>query len=100
MNNNESSPTGTIAQLGERATEVRKVAGSIPARPTFFMFPLGERATEVRKVAGSIPARPMFLHLSWESVRLKFFQYSQGRWFDPGSSHFFLFASISWGCFR
>ena len=27
---------GTIAQLGERATEVRKVAGSIPARPISF----------------------------------------------------------------
>ncbi|KAJ5519251.1 hypothetical protein N7453_001673 [Penicillium expansum] len=78
---------GTIAQLGERATEVRKVAGSIPARPiTFCIFPhtahgkmtsiwpslfipdgtiaqLGERAIEVRKVAGSIPARPIiFLH--------------------------------------
>ncbi|KAJ5521192.1 hypothetical protein N7527_005307 [Penicillium freii] len=45
-------PSGTIAQLGERATEVRKVAAQ-----------LGERATEVRKVAGSIPARPItFLH--------------------------------------
>ncbi|KAJ6150286.1 hypothetical protein N7471_001485 [Penicillium samsonianum] len=55
-------PNGTIAQLGERATEVRKVAGSIPARP---ITQLGERATEVRKVAGSIPARPiMFLHFS------------------------------------
>ena len=33
---------GTIAQLGERATEVRKVAGSIPARPTFlFTFRSG-----------------------------------------------------------
>ncbi|KAJ5847460.1 hypothetical protein N7455_011417, partial [Penicillium solitum] len=57
-------PNGTIAQLGERATEVRKVAGSIPARPiTFFITlkylsifipsgtiaQLGERATEVRK---------------------------------------------------
>ena len=32
-------PDGTIAQLGERATEVRKVAGSIPARPiTFCIF--------------------------------------------------------------
>ena len=31
-----SSPNGTIAQLGERAIEVRKVAGSIPARPIFF----------------------------------------------------------------
>ncbi|KUM55517.1 hypothetical protein ACN42_g11746 [Penicillium freii] len=32
-------PSGTIAQLGERATEVRKVAGSIPARPiTFCIF--------------------------------------------------------------
>ena len=29
---------GTIAQLGERATEVRKVAGSIPARPIFLCF--------------------------------------------------------------
>ncbi|KUM63630.1 hypothetical protein ACN42_g3488 [Penicillium freii] len=75
-------PNGTIAQLGERATEVRKVAGSIPARPIIFcifilLYPcasivipngtiaqLGERATEVRKVAGSIPARPItFLHL-------------------------------------
>ncbi|KAJ5392719.1 hypothetical protein N7465_011693 [Penicillium sp. CMV-2018d] len=79
-------PSGTIAQLGERAIEVRKVAGSIPARPiTFWIFcchpfiesncasivipngtiaQLGERAIEVRKVAGSIPARPIsFLHL-------------------------------------
>ncbi|KAJ5822692.1 hypothetical protein N7447_005032, partial [Penicillium robsamsonii] len=63
-------------QLGERATEVRKVAGSIPARPiiVFVFLPwtlhktsqhgtiaqLGERATEVRKVAGSIPARPIY----------------------------------------
>ncbi|KAJ5783891.1 uncharacterized protein N7518_009568 [Penicillium psychrosexuale] len=35
-------PNGTIAQLGERAIEVRKVAGSIPARPisfwTFFLL--------------------------------------------------------------
>ncbi|KOS46976.1 hypothetical protein ACN38_g2074 [Penicillium nordicum] len=32
-------PSGTIAQLGERAIEVRKVAGSIPARPiTFLLF--------------------------------------------------------------
>ena len=31
-------PSGTIAQLGERATEVRKVAGSIPARPITFCF--------------------------------------------------------------
>ncbi|KAJ5375570.1 hypothetical protein N7517_007576, partial [Penicillium concentricum] len=30
-------PNGTIAQLGERATEVRKVAGSIPARPIMFL---------------------------------------------------------------
>ncbi|KAJ5146410.1 uncharacterized protein N7515_000974 [Penicillium bovifimosum] len=30
-------PDGTIAQLGERATEVRKVAGSIPARPIIFL---------------------------------------------------------------
>ncbi|KAJ5822709.1 hypothetical protein N7447_005049 [Penicillium robsamsonii] len=30
-------PNGTIAQLGERATEVRKVAGSIPARPICFL---------------------------------------------------------------
>ncbi|KAJ5933029.1 hypothetical protein N7516_007518 [Penicillium verrucosum] len=74
---------GTIAQLGERATEVRKVAGSIPARPISFFFSLpypsiesngatviipngtiaqlGERATEVRKVAGSIPARPIIV---------------------------------------
>ncbi|KAJ5392720.1 hypothetical protein N7465_011694, partial [Penicillium sp. CMV-2018d] len=45
-------PSGTIAQLGERAIEVRKVAAQ-----------LGERAIEVRKVAGSIPARPItFLH--------------------------------------
>jgi hypothetical protein len=29
-------PDGTIAQLGERAIEVRKVAGSIPARPIIF----------------------------------------------------------------
>jgi hypothetical protein len=29
-------PNGTIAQLGERAIEVRKVAGSIPARPIIF----------------------------------------------------------------
>ncbi|KAJ5345868.1 hypothetical protein N7452_003872, partial [Penicillium brevicompactum] len=42
-------PNGTIAQLGERAIEVRKVAAQ-----------LGERAIEVRKVAGSIPARPIF----------------------------------------
>jgi hypothetical protein len=31
-------PSGTIAQLGERAIEVRKVAGSIPARPIIFGF--------------------------------------------------------------
>ncbi|KAJ5394374.1 uncharacterized protein N7487_012015 [Penicillium crustosum] len=31
-------PNGTIAQLGERAIEVRKVAGSIPARPIYFCF--------------------------------------------------------------
>lgn len=31
-------PDGTIAQLGERAIEVRKVAGSIPARPISFCF--------------------------------------------------------------
>ena len=33
-----SIPSGTIAQLGERAIEVRKVAGSIPARPIVFFF--------------------------------------------------------------
>ncbi|KAJ5375578.1 hypothetical protein N7517_007584, partial [Penicillium concentricum] len=60
------SQHGAIAQLGERATEVRKVAGSIPARPIYIsqhgaIAQLGERATEVRKVAGSIPARPIFV---------------------------------------
>ncbi|KAJ5581518.1 hypothetical protein N7535_000138, partial [Penicillium sp. DV-2018c] len=34
-NKHDIIPSGTIAQLGERAIEVRKVAGSIPARPIF-----------------------------------------------------------------
>ncbi|KAJ5933039.1 hypothetical protein N7516_007528 [Penicillium verrucosum] len=48
--------SGTIAQLGERAIEVRKVAVLIPNGT---IAQLGERAIEVRKVAGSIPARPI-----------------------------------------
>ncbi|KAJ6141995.1 hypothetical protein N7497_011094, partial [Penicillium chrysogenum] len=59
-NQHDIIPSGTIAQLGERAIEVRKVAGSIPARPiNGTIAQLGERAIEVRKVAGSIPARPI-----------------------------------------
>ncbi|KAJ9483863.1 hypothetical protein VN97_g9528 [Penicillium thymicola] len=49
-------PDGTIAQLGERATEVRKVAGSIPARPIIFLLlnclvklVLGNEYHEVRR---------------------------------------------------
>ncbi|KAJ5699528.1 hypothetical protein N7536_002541, partial [Penicillium majusculum] len=71
-------PNGTIAQLGERAIEVRKVAGSIPARPIIFcIFPtpatvLGERAIEVRKVAGSIPARPItFSQLGERAIEVR-----------------------------
>ncbi|KAJ5471163.1 hypothetical protein N7530_008520, partial [Penicillium desertorum] len=76
---------GTIAQLGERAIEVRKVAGSIPARPISFLHSapffipdgtiaqLGERAIEVRKVAGSIPARPIIFWYNpynhWDIVK-------------------------------
>ncbi|KAJ5201249.1 hypothetical protein N7449_006052 [Penicillium cf. viridicatum] len=57
-------PSGTIAQLGERAIEVRKVAESNCASifiPNGTIAQLGERAIEVRKVAGSIPARPIIL---------------------------------------